>query len=355
MPFQRPTLAELVARIEAEVSTRLGIGPLLDRGPLRALSRVFAGTSHGMHGHLDYISRQVVPLLAEAAVLEQWADLYGLERLPASKAGGQVTFSGTNGTAVGLGVLLTRTDGAKFRTTSSGVVAGGTVTLDVLAEVAGAAGNTVATTALALSTPIAGITGAVVAAGGLVGGEDRETDEELRTRLRDTVSARPQGGSVADYKAWALEVGGVTRVWVFPAFQGLGTVGVTFAVDDDPAGPAPSAPQVAAVQARLTDTTRRDSAPVGATVTAFAAVVFPVNFTIELLGADTQAIRDAVAGNLADLILREGAPGGTLLLSHVAEAISTAPGEVDHVLTVPAGDLTFTTGQLPTLGTITWV
>jgi len=354
MVFQRPTLAELVARIEAEVSTRLGVGPLQDRGPLRVLSRVFAGVAHALHGHLDFVSRQVVPLLAESDALEQWADLFGLERLPATKAVGSVTFSGANGTAIGLAALLARADGAKFRTTAPGVISGGVVTLPVQAELAGAAGNTAAGAPISLATPIAGITSAVVAAGGLVGGEDRESDEELRQRLQATVSARPQGGSVADYEAWALEVGGVTRVWVFPAFAGLGTVGVTFAVDDDPAGPAPSAPQVALVQARLTDPTRRDSAPVGVTVITFAAVVFPVVFTIHV-EPDTQAVRDSVAANLADLILRDGAPGGTLLISRIHEAIATAQGESDHVLTIPAANVVFTTGDLPTLGAITFV
>lgn len=354
MPFARPSLAELVERIEAELSSRLGVGPLQDRGPLRAIGRVFAGIEHALHGHLDFVADQVVPLNAEGEVLERWADLYGLERLPATKATGDVTFSGTNGSSVGVGVLLTRPDGAKFRTTESGIVAGGTLTLEVQAEVAGAAGNTAATTALSLSTPIAGITAAVVAAGGLVGGEDRESDEELRDRLRDTVSDRPQGGSVADYKAWTLEVGGVTRVWVFPGFLGLGTVGITFAVDDDPSGPVPSAPQVAAVQARIDDPTRRDSRPVTADVTVFAAVATPVDFTIELT-PDTQAVRDAVEANLRDLIFRDAAPGGTLLLSRIREAISTAAGEEDHELTVPSADVDFDTGELPTLGTITWV
>lgn len=355
MAFLRPTLAELVARIEAEVSTRLGIGPLLDRGPLRVLSRTFAGVAHALHGHLDFVSRQVVPLTSEGEVLEQWADLFGLQRLPATRAVGNVTFSGTNGTSVPLGLLLARTDGQKYRTTATGLVSGGTVVLAVQAETAGAASNAAATTALSLSTPVSGVTSAVVATGGLVGGEDLESDEELRTRLRDTVSRRPQGGSLADYRAWALEVGGVTRVWIFEglAFQGLGTVGITFAVDDDPTGPVPTAPQVALVQARIDDPARRDSRPLGVTATVYAPVAFPVAFTLHV-EPDTGAVRAAVTENLRDLIFRDGAPGGTLLLSRIREAIATAPGESDHTLTVPAANVPFTTAQLPTLGTITF-
>lgn len=355
MAFQRPTLAELVETIEAEVSSRLGIGPLLDRGPLRVLSRVFAGQTHALYGYLDFIARQVVPLESEGAALESWADLYGLERLPATKAAGDVTFSGTNGSTIPLDALLTRDNGSRYRTTASGLIAGGTATVPVEAEDAGVAGNAVAGSTLSISTPIAGVTGAVVAAGGLFGGEERETDDQLRTRLRDTVAARPEGGSLQDYRAWALEVPGVTRVFVFAGedFMGPGTVGVTIAADDDPSGPIPSGGLVAAVQARLTDTTRRDSAPITAEVTTYAPVAVPVDFTLEVT-PDTAAVREAVETALADLILREGAPGGTLLLSKIHEAISTAAGEEDHVLADPSVNVDFTSGELPVLGTVTF-
>lgn len=353
MTFARPTLAEIVARIEADVSSRLGVGPLLERGPLKVLSRVMGGASHSLHGHLDYNARQAVPLTAEATVLESWADLYGLERLAATKANGEVTVTGLNGTSVPLGAQLGRADGSKYRTTSTAVVAGGTATVTAEAEVAGRAGNAAAGTELSFTIPVAGLTSAVVAAGGLLQGEDRETDEQLRARLRARQSAAPQGGSVADFEAWTLEVAGVTRAWVFPAMSGLGTVGVTFAVDDDPTGPIPSPAEVAAVLARLTDPTRRDSAPVTAEVIVYAAVELPVDFTIEL-NPDTAAVRAAVEANLRDLILRDGAPGGTLLLSRIREAISTAAGEADHELTVPAANVVATVGELPVLGTITW-
>lgn len=356
MAFARPTLEELVERISAELATRLGIGPLIERGTAAAIARVFAGIAHSLHGHLDYIARQVVPLTAEGDVLEQWASLYGLDRLPATRAAGDVTFSGTNGAVIPLGALLTRANGAKYRTTASGAISGGTATVAVQADDAGVAGNAAAGTTLSLANPIAGVASAVVAAGGLFGGEDRETDLELRTRFRDTIAARPQGGSLQDYRLWALEVPGVTRVFVFAGedFMGPGTVGVTFAADDEPGGPIPSAPLVAAVQARLTDPTRRDSAPVTAEVTTFAPAAVPVDFEVTLT-PDTQAVRDAVTEALADLILRDGAPGGTLLLSRIREAISNAPGESDNVLTDPVADLTFTSGELPTLGTITFL
>ncbi|RYE88861.1 MAG: baseplate J protein, partial [Oxalobacteraceae bacterium] len=58
---------------------------------------------------------------------------------------------------------------------------------------------------------------------------------------------------------------------------------------------------------------------------------------------------------LRDLLVREAAPGKTLLLSHIREAVSTAAGETDHVLVSPAANVVPPTGHMPTFGSIAWV
>jgi uncharacterized phage protein gp47/JayE len=66
-------------------------------------------------------------------------------------------------------------------------------------------------------------------------------------------------------------------------------------------------------------------------------------------------VQAAVLAELQDLLLREATPGGTLLLSHIRAAISSAAGETDFVLTSPAANVTNTTGNMCTMGTITWL
>jgi uncharacterized phage protein gp47/JayE len=73
------------------------------------------------------------------------------------------------------------------------------------------------------------------------------------------------------------------------------------------------------------------------------------------LTADTTAIRAAVSAELTDLFVREGTPAGTILLSHIREAISQAAGETDHILTVPSANVVMGAGAIPVLGTVTWV
>lgn len=189
-------------------------------------------------------------------------------------------------------------------------------------------------------------------AGLLSGGADVETDDALRARLLARIQQPPHGGASYDYTAWALEVPGVTRAWVYPAELGLGTVTLRFVRDNDGTGTAiiPDAGEVAAVQAYI-DARR----PVTAQLTVVAPAAVPLNFTIQGLVPATLTVQAAVQAELADLLLREAVPGGIILLSHIRAAISAAAGETDYVLTAPLSNVTNSTGNMSTMGSITWL
>jgi uncharacterized phage protein gp47/JayE len=144
-------------------------------------------------------------------------------------------------------------------------------------------------------------------------------------------------------------VAGTTRAWEYPNVDGLGTVAVRFVQDDDPVSILPSAGEVATMQTYIDG-----KAPVTADVTVYAPTQKTLNMTISIT-PDTAAVRAAVEAELEDLILREGDPGATLLLSQLNEAVSIAAGETDHTITVPAANVTHAVGEMPKLGTITWV
>ena len=80
---------------------------------------------------------------------------------------------------------------------------------------------------------------------------------------------------------------------------------------------------------------------------------------------NTQAVRDAVTAELEDLFLREAEVAGSykqvgeqndgrIPLSKINEAISAAQGEEDHVLNSPSAEIDPLTGDLLTVGTITF-
>lgn len=348
MPFSRPTLQELINRTGADAVARLGLEDLLRRDDMQVLTRVLSGAAHSLHGHVAWLAEQVIIDTAEAEYLERWANIWGVERKPAAAAVGNVTLTGTNGVVIPAGSALVRTDGVEYTTNAEVTISGGTATVAVTASQAGAAGNALAGITLNLVSPISGVNSqATVAAGGLVSGADTETDDALRARLLARIQAPPHGGAKADYIAWALEVAGVTRAWVYPGELGLGTVTVRFVRDDD-ASIIPDAVEVQSVQDHI-----NALRPVTSAVTVVAPIAAPLNLTIALT-PNTSTVQAAVLVEIKDLLRRAAEPGGTILISHLREAISLAAGETNHVLTVPSADVAHTVGQIATMGIITW-
>jgi uncharacterized phage protein gp47/JayE len=350
MAFARPTLSELINRTLADTTSRLSADELLRRADAEVLARVLAGAAHGLYGYIDWLSRQILPDTSESEWLERHASLWLSEgRKPAAAASGLVSFTGISGSVVPAGTVLTTAAGVQVATTAEATLTAGAASVAAAAVDAGAAGNLVAGTPLSLVSPIAGVQStATVASGGLTGGADVEDDEALRSRVIARIQQPPQGGCAYDYEAWALQVEGVTRAWVYPQELGLGTVTVRFVRDDD-ASLIPDAGEVATVQTHI-DALR----PVTAQVTVVAPVAVPLDMTITGLMPDTATVRAAIGAEITDLLRREAVPGGTVLLSHLREAISIAAGESDHELAIPAANVTHATGELAVLGTITW-
>ena len=351
MPLTRPTLPQLIDRNVADIESRLtGSDARLRRSNLNVTARVVAGAAHGLYGSIDFLARQLFPDTAEKEYLERHASARKLTRKVAVAATGPVTVTGTDGSTIPAGTVLSRSDSAEFTTTALATIAAGSATVTVVASVAGDAGNTLAGSQFTFVTPVAGVNSTgVVAAGGLVSGSDAESDTSLRERLIARMQKVPQGGADFDYVDWALEVPGVTRAWVYPMELGPGTVTVRFMRDDDSTGAVPDAAEVATVASYI-----GARKPVTAGLYVAAPTANPLNPILSVF-PNTQAVRDAVQAELADMIRREAVPGGTTLLTHYREAISIAAGENNYVLTYPSADVTNIVGSITTLGTPTWL
>jgi len=350
MPFERPTLAALLNRAISDIETRLvGADARLRRSFENVIARVVAGAAHSLHGHLFFLSRQIFPDTAESKFLRRWAGVWGVPPTDPVKATGNITITGVDTTLIPAGTVWQRVDGAQFTTDANANVSGASIIVAVTAVLVGTDGNTDASTVLTIETPIVDIDStATVDGSGLANGTDAETDAALLVRLLLRIRTPPSGGGPTDYVKWAKEVSGVTRAWEFPAELGLGTVSVRFVVDGE-AVIIPVGSKVTEVQTYIDA-----RAPVTAVITVVAPVDTPTAMTIAIT-PDTAAIRTAVQTEIDALYLRVAEPAGTIVWSQLNEAISLATGETDHVLSVPAADVTHTTGQLPTPGVITWV
>jgi uncharacterized phage protein gp47/JayE len=350
MAFDRPSLQQLIDRAAADIEAELpGVDARLRRSNLGVLARVHAAAAHGLHGHLAWLADQLMIDTCEAPYLDRYGAVWGVYRTPAQYAEGPIGLSGVDGSVVPAGTALLGSNGLGYSTVADATIIAGVATADVVADLAGAAGNALQGAPLQLVVPVPGVqSAAAVGTGGLVYGADEETDDALRGRLLLRVRTPPRGGAASDYVSWALSVAGVTRAWCYPLENGPGTVVVRFMRDGD-TQPIPGPSAVAQVQ-ELIDRLR----PVTASVLVAAPVAAPLNFSIAV-SPDTVAVRGAVQTALADLLLREAEPGAPLWLSRIREAVSGAVGEADNLVSAPAADVIPAAGSILTMGTITWV
>ncbi|MDE3022270.1 MAG: baseplate J/gp47 family protein [Pseudomonadota bacterium] len=380
MPFPRPTLTDLRNQASADISSGLpGADGLLRFSNLNILGAVLAALIYGNYGYLDYIAKQSVPFTSTDEFLEGWAALKQIFRKPAAAAIGSVTFTGIPGSEIVPDTIVVRGDGYEYTTDTDAVIpVGGSITVNITAVLPpidpidnptgnGASGNAATGTVLTLGTAIPGVQSNGVVATALTGGADIETNDSLRNRMLQAYQNPPQGGDGNDYIDWALAVPGVTRAWCTPNGFGAGTVVVYVMLDvtesayngfpqgtngvaaNEPRGVTATGDQLAVANALFSEQ------PVTALVSVVAPIANPVDFTIGGISTASSATKAAISTAIADVFVQQGKPGGTVDLSYIESAIAAISGTAGFFIEIPAGNITNTAGQLPTVGVITYV
>ena len=218
------------------------------------------------------------------------------------------------------------------------------------AQIAGSAGNIGTDAQVSLAVAVAGVE-RVGRSAEINGGRERENDDNLRLRWLDRRRMPPRGGTVSDYVLWARSANAdVTRGWARALQRGLGTVNVYIMTDNATDNGIPVNQVVQAVQTYI-DARR----PVTADVDVIAPTPVALAVSIRALMPDTAAVRLAIQMEIADLIRRESEPGGTIHVSRIREAISTAQGEFDHELVSPLADVTVKAAEISVSGDVTFV
>lgn len=348
MAFRRPSLPELIRRVDQDLLSRLpGTRAALEVRLTRALAVSEAGLAHGLYGYLQWLERQLFPETCDDELLHLHSA--GVPRRQESAASGVVVFEGSDDAVIVTGTVL-QGNGQEYETTEEAVIAGGEGRAAVVAREPGAAGDQEPGAQLSLVSPLPGVArAATVGDEGIRGGADREDYASWRDRIMLRRARVPRGGAHGDWEGWALEVPGVTRAWEDPLGMGPGSVVLRIMADDASDGPLPSAQLLQAV---------RDHIEPQKSVQAQVYVVAPDTeaFRPELFVIpNTEEVRGAAAQALQDLVEREGEPGGTLLISRIRSAISLAPGVEDYGLQWPVANVEHGTGVLPVWGGVEWV
>ncbi|KGF71151.1 hypothetical protein LL06_00695 [Hoeflea sp. BAL378] len=363
MAFPIRSLDEISASVRGAMRHYLpGTDASLKQNVLRVIGKVMALLAHEYELRLAWIYKQLYLTTATSApIIRLHAAEYRILQKPASAASGEVAGIAAPHATYPAGVRFI-SGGITYVTTSAFTAnASGGFSVKVQAETAGIATNRDSQAKLLLADPALYPTmpeTVTVGGGGLGGGADTETVEDLRVRALKRKAAPPQGGTLPDYENWALEVPGVVRAWAANFANGFGTVGVWVLVEGRVNGiPTPS--DVATVDVYI-----ESLRLVRARYYTLVPTAKPVDVTVQL-APDTSANRVAVTAALTtffdatrgDTRVRPGLPEDpfTLPLAWLSEVISTVPGEASHVLVEPTSAPVFQPGELPVLGSINWV
>lgn len=174
----------------------------------------------------------------------------------------------------------------------------------LVCESAGSGGNDYLGMVLPL-TPIQDLAKAEIT-GTLVYGENAETDEEFRKRIRNYITNIAFGGNIQDYISKVMAMDGVGAVKVFPAWNGGGSVLVSVVSSD-------FTPMTNEALARIKNALDPDEgtglgyglAPIGhfVTVTTAAEVTLDVSLVADIVSsADASAVNKQIKNVIVDYI-----------------------------------------------------
>lgn len=193
-------------------------------------SRVLGGAFSGVLLDQKKLSNDAFPQSARHEALAKHLELYFADTFKAPTVGtGPVKFTGTNGSTMLAGTLLTyATNGNTYTTDSDLTLNGPSGVVTVTSVSTGQSQNLLENTVLTLASPPAGFDStATVYGGNISDARDGETDAQASARIVERVREKLGGGKVSDYKQFALDADPsvvAANVLRFP--YGFGSVGI---------------------------------------------------------------------------------------------------------------------------------
>jgi uncharacterized phage protein gp47/JayE len=355
MPWTTPTLKDVRKTTRDYVLTQLGAKVMIPNSVLRIISDAMSGLTHLTLLYIDWLSLQLLPDTAETEWLDRHGEIWLVNadgskgRKAATYAHGNVLFTGLSGAVAPAGMVLTGVS-VQYQTTADAVISATGGTAKAVALTPGTVGNTPDDDPLGIVVPVVGVTSATLI-GGMGGGVDTETDEQLRERVLRRIQQPPMGGAAYDYEAWALAVPGVTRAWA-TSEMGIGTVTVRFMMDDlraDNDG-FPLQEDVDAVALYIN--TKRPVA-----VKDFF-VVAPlkqyITCVIDELVPDNDTMRGEIEVSIKTMLRLYAAPGQTIFAAWKNFAIMSTPGIVSFHMANNEDDVMPSPGHMAVLGSVVY-
>ncbi|MFB6364464.1 baseplate J/gp47 family protein [Paenibacillus elgii] len=301
---------------------------------------------------LEQILKLFFVSTSKGSFLERRCNERGVFRKQGTKSKGTVNLTRSTAAPVGSSitqgtVLSTMDQKIEFTVDSTVTLPAGwtSIPVPVTCNIPGTAGNLAAGVQLRIvSAQVVGVQNIAVAASGLTGGTDTESDEQLRDRYLYTIRNPLNGGTPSDYVVWATSIPGVLSAIPLPLARGNGTVDVV--ISD---GGIPSDELVQKVSSYV-----RTKCPIGAD----ARVIKPTATVVNVTGAVTAdqgytnavlapLVKQAVVNYLAKVPI-----GGTVRLTDIILAARSVKGVLDFSMTAPTTNVQLVATGIATPGTL---
>ncbi|WP_312695242.1 baseplate J/gp47 family protein [Caproiciproducens sp.] len=283
---------EILTRMQERFTALAGYAPD-DASDIGIRMKVLAGEIYSVSSAIDWLKMQTFAQSAQGDQLDLRAQERGLARKQSFAASGQLAFQRSTplwyDALVPAGTVCATAGDSPVRyvTTEAAILKSGglSITVPAKAEQGGKSGNTQPGTVTVMVTPPSAIE-SVTNPAAFSGGEDSESDSELRARLMRSYASISNGTNAAFYREAALKYNGVYSVGVVPRENGAGTVSLYLGGR----GAAPSAEVIGGVQSGLN--LLRE---INVDVKVAAAQTVPVNIDVAVTPADAVAESDAQA------------------------------------------------------------
>lgn len=215
--YAKETAAEYLTRLRADWLAEFGAGTdVSDDSPDGVILRILSQYLAEQDEAVEAVYQAVDPDSAAGVALDNLASLLGLDRNAATKstiASPGVTLTGTPATNVAAGTRFSvSATGLQFELDALAVIGGGgTVTAGATAVLTGPTAAAIGALDT-IDTPVAGLTSVMNTAEAVIG-TDEESDEELRGRREQSLSATGRS-TVDSIYARLADLDGVTSVKV---------------------------------------------------------------------------------------------------------------------------------------------
>lgn len=273
----------------------------------------------------------------------------GIIRKTGTAACGQITFKGSESTAVPKDTLVQTEGGLQYKTIEAVIIKCGEVSADIVSVEAGSKYNVPSNAIVQVPIQIGGVV-KISNDNPIIGGTDVEDDESLLKRYLTKVQAPASSGNISDYIEWAEAVNGVGGAKVFPLWNGNGTVKICIA--DSNKQPA-SQELVTAVQNYI-----EGVRPIGALVTYKAADALSINVAAKIVisnGYTLQNVKDSFTTSLNEYIKKLAFTNTYISTAKIGDILLNTTGVLDYSsLTIngSSSNVGFKDEEIPVLGTI---